>query len=315
MAEGLPTAELATELAEAALGRHPVAASRFATGSQHFVFEVRFADRPAVVMRISRPSDRQLSKGASDLSRQLRPLGVPLPSVLAEDLEAPFPWMMLERLSGTDLGHVIGTLSAHQLDAVAAQIVRAQAIVGTTTSAGRYGYAARPGDAPHALWSDVLAASLDRSRRRIAAIGLYDLGPVTAAEALLERLRAEADDQPATPFLHDTTTKNVIVAPGGDFSGIVDVDDLCFGDPRAPLALTVAAIAAFGSPSPYPEFWMRHAGHRDDRLFRFYVALYLLDFMSEQGQVFNGNQQASVPETRQRLERLYVTALERVRAA
>ena len=60
---------------------------------------------------------------------------------------------------------------------------------------------------------------------------------------------------------------------------------------------------------------MRHAGHRDDRLFRFYVALYLLDFMSEQGQVFNGNQQASVPETRQRLERLYVTALERVRAA
>jgi hypothetical protein len=50
----------------------------------------------------------------------------------------------------------------------------------------------------------------------------------------------EFDRIAPTPFLHDTTTKNVIVTSEGHFSGIVDVDDLCLGDPRYPAALTQA---------------------------------------------------------------------------
>jgi hypothetical protein len=43
-------------------------------------------------------------------------------------------------------------------------------------------------------------------------------------------MRDALDAIRATPFLHDTTTKNVIVTHDGVVSGIVDVDDLCFGD-------------------------------------------------------------------------------------
>jgi hypothetical protein len=56
---------------------------------------------------------------------------------------------------------------------------------------------------------------------------------------------------------------------------------------------------------------MRIAGHRDDRLFRLYVALFLLDFMAEQGQVFNGNQRASTTEERRRLLGLFEAAVQR----
>ena len=87
--------------------------------------------------------------GAVYLSGLLRPRGVALPAILAEDVEAERPWLVLERLPGTDLGAVIACLSDGQLDRLAARVAQAQAIAGCTGSAGRYGYAIRPEQAPH----------------------------------------------------------------------------------------------------------------------------------------------------------------------
>jgi hypothetical protein len=117
--------------------------------------------------------------------------------------------------------------------------------------------------------------------------------------------REEIDKIAATPFLHDTTTKNVIVAQDGTFSGIVDVDDLCFGDPRYPAALTLAALMACGRPDHYVSTWLRHSAQSDDRIFRLYVSLFLLDLMSEHGQTFNGNLAPSTPEARAGLKRAF----------
>lgn len=312
MSDATPDADLAAALALAATGAAPIAVHRFATGSQHFVFEASFTDREAVVLRISRASDRPLVRGALRQSALLRPLGVPLPQLIAHDVDAPFPYLVLQRLPGTDLGHVISKLPTDCLGPIAGRIVHAQGLVAATPSGGRYGYAVDPASAPFASWSENLASGVLRSRTRIAAVGLFDLALVDALDSVLLSLRVEADRQPATPFLHDTTTKNVIVTADGTFSGIVDVDDLCFGDPRFVVALTLAALTAFGGPVAYAETWMRLAGFRDDRLFRFYVAACLLDFLSEEGQVFNGNQRPTSPEARQRLLDLYCDALRRV---
>lgn len=118
-------------------------------------------------------------------------------------------------------------------------------------------------------------------------------------------MRRVIDTIKATPFLHDTTTKNVIVTPKGEFSGIVDVDDLCFGDARYPVALTLASLMAYGGPVYYAASWLRHAQHADDRVFRLYVSLFLLDLMSEHGQVFNGDLSPSTPDARAMLHRAF----------
>jgi aminoglycoside phosphotransferase (APT) family kinase protein len=205
---------------------------------------------------------------------------------------------VLERLPGTDLGHVIGTLPPPRLDDIAVAVARAQAIVATTGTAGRYGYAVEAAAAPRMRWSEVLGDNLERSRRRIRAAGLFDIAPVTAMAKLIEDRRSALDRQPAVPFLHDATTKNVIVTAEGRFSGIVDVDDLCFGDPRYAPALTLAALTSMSGPRHYVDYWMQAAGHRNDHIFRLYVALFLLDLMSEHGHVFNGNEKPSTPEAR-----------------
>jgi hypothetical protein len=151
----------------------------------------------------------------------------------------------------------------------------------------------------------VLDANLARSRQCIESAGLFDARVVDIVQAEVTATRGEIDAIKATPFLHDTTTKNVIVTPGGTFSGIVDVDDLCFGDARYPAALTLAALMAYGGPVSYVSAWLRHAQHADDRIFRLYVSLFLLDLMSEHGQVFNGIQAPSTSEARAALRRAF----------
>lgn len=93
--------------------------------------------------------------------------------------------------------------------------------------------------------------------------------------------------------------------PDGTFSGIVDVDDLCFGDTRYPAALTLAALMAHGDPESYVSAWLRHARQPDDQTFRTYVSLFLLDLMSEHGHVFNGNIAVSTPKERMELRRAF----------
>jgi len=301
-----PDAELAAGIATGVIGSAPTSVSRFTTGMAHYVFDVAFADRPPIVVRIGDPSARTRLTGAVYLSGLLRPPGVPFPAILADDVEAEFPWMAMDRLPGTDLGGVIATLSKQQLEEIAAEVARAQAITAETGSAARYGYASFPEQAPHAAWSGVLEESLSRSKERMASAGLFDPGLVDIVHAELVAMRAEIDEIEPTPFLHDATTKNVLVTPAGKFSGIVDVDELCFGDARYPAALTLAVLTAqFGAPLDYVSAWMREAGQEDDRVFQLYVALFLLELMSEHGHAFNGNDRPSTPEARAALLRAF----------
>ena len=185
----------------------------------------------------------ELAEGVR-LNRLLRPLGVPLPTVLGDGLADPVPWFALERLPGTDRGDVIGMLQDPQLRAVERGVAAAQASAARIGSAGRYGYAATPEAAPHFCWSNVLRDSLARSQIRIRAAGLFSPKSLERVAGLIERRRDELDAIPSVASLHDTTMRNVVVTPAGTLSGIVDVDDLCWGDRRYTPTLTLAVLLA-----------------------------------------------------------------------
>ena len=307
--EPLPTEATALAIVRDRLGWHDAQARRFTTGLAFYVYDVQLGSRN-VVVRIGRPQQASALAESLALWQRLAPLGVPLPTVIAEDTEALFPYVIMARLPGADLGDVMAGLPRSKLTAIALAVAEAQLATARLGPARGFGFAARHDAAPHRSWADVIAASIDRSKRRIEANGLF---PAAISNPVLERfeiLRAALDAVPATPFLHDTTTKNVIVTKTGDFSGIVDVDDLCFGDPRYAIALTKAALLAFGAgPPDYVEPWLARMQMRQDAVFSFYVAEFLLNFMSEHGMIFNGNQPPSDPAMRTRLTGLLSQAL------
>src|ERR1700738_429160 len=110
-AENAPDEAVAGALAAAATGHRPLQVKRFGTGSHHHVFEASFANRAPVVVRMNTEAGVSAMTGASKLSRLLRPLGVPLPEIIAEDLGLPFPHLVLQRLPGTGLRFIAGRVS------------------------------------------------------------------------------------------------------------------------------------------------------------------------------------------------------------
>ena len=125
----------------------------------------------------------------------------------------------------------------------------------TLRAGSGYGYArSLEGPFKDKTWSDVIARSLARSRRWIEDAGHFDPVIVDAVSNAARGFTNYFESIAPTPFLHDITTKNVIVADG-KLSGIVDVDDLCFGDPLYLLGLINMALLAHEFDSDYLDFW------------------------------------------------------------
>lgn len=300
--EQRPTEQDAHEIAHDLTGEWPVSVQRFGTGIGHWVYEVQANDGATTVIRLGMASQIDDFTGAVHWSKTLRPLGVPLPELMAHGEHHGLPYLVLERLAGQDLEHVYTHLSLQQRQAIAEAVCDIQGRVGTLPIGEGYGFLRFPGSKSHTAWGDVIAASLARSRARISQIGLVSLQAVERVEEQARRFSGYFSAVPATPFLDDVTTKNVLVH-AGRFSGIVDVDWLCYGDPLFTIGLTRAAILGFGAAPDYTDHWCDLLGLTNEQhsVIRFYTALFCVDLMSEFGQVFN---QAVEPLDLARLARL-----------
>ena len=288
----IPTEQHAADIVEATLGQRARSVQRFSTGLAHYVYDVVTEDGEALVVRIARPDTQAALAGAVYWSKRLRPLGVPLPRILHADLRAktaPFAFLLLERLPGTDLGNVYSLLSADEKQAIAAGVVQAQQLTGSLPMGQGYGYATSyEAPFPCGAWIDVVYASLVRSRARIQQAQVVDSALVDRAEVVLARFEPYCATMEPRPFLDDTTTKNVLVHDGR-LSGIVDVDVVCFGDPLWTVALTQMALLSRGYDLDYIAFWCDALNLTDEQraVLPFYTAVFCLDFMGEVGQIFN----------------------------
>ena len=294
MSHAAPTEHDARDAVRRLLGTEATVVTRFPTGNHHHVYDVALADGRQVVARLSRPEHRGLVRGALGWHRLLRPLGVPLPELLASAVDpedGPLPVMILERFPGTDLQHIYPSLTGAQRSTIAGQIAAVQRIVGDLPPGRGYGYAVSYCDRTlHPTWAAVIDASLARSRERIAAAGVVDVSHVDRVAQMVERRRSVLGAVPPWAFLDDTTTKNVIVAEGR-LSGIVDVDVVCYGDPLYVVALTRMSLLSRAYDMDYVDAWLAALDPAPDReaLLRLdlYTVVFCVDFLSELGQRFN----------------------------
>lgn len=303
----------AFEIATALLGEDVRSVRRFPAGLQHFVYDVLLESGRGAVVRIAEPENRPHLRGALHWDAQLRPLGIPLPEVLHADLEMErfaFPFVVLERLPGTDLGEVYDALTVAQRADLAREMVELQGRAARLPEAPGFGYALdSTGWGLAKRWRSVLHGSLRMTRRWIESVGVVD--PAWADRAA-ERLQAADSLDAVRPraFLHDITTKNVII-DGTRLSGIVDVDSMCFGDPLWTVALTRMSLLARQRPTDYIDAWCEamEPGSAPRERLDLYTALHGVAFLGEIGQAFN-RAEAEAPDDayREHLERT-LTAL------
>ena len=303
-----PDEFLAAAIVEAALSGAAAGVRRFEGSARHFVFDVQLTDGRRVVVRLGQPEHRAAIRNAALWSDRLKPLGVPLPKILARDLTSEFPSLILERLDGEPLLGLIDRLKPPVLGLIAGSLAEMQHKVATLRGADRYGWASEPEAAPYVRWSDVLAQELAEARRAIQAAGLMDEGIVDAVERRFARHAAPLDHIPALAFIAEPPSRDAIVTEAGRFSGLVDIDRMGWGDPRFAIARTLFDLLDREKPTGFTEAWLALAGATADAAFWLYVAVAGVGVMAEYGA---GGRQFRIGD-RDRLDRIMQQVLARI---
>ncbi len=284
-----PTESNAQDAAATFLGHERFTLTRYPTGFCHYVFEVAPDSGPKVVVRMGHDDTRKNLEGSVFWDRELTSLKLPTARILHHDLAAEFPYTILEHIPGSDLGQLFSSLTPSVRRQIAYSLAEIQSRVATLPRAQGFGYGFSFSDPRlRGSWRAILDEQLDRARQWIRSVGVASESHVERVSRELTKIRGYLDDVAPTPFLHDTTTKNVLVTESG-LAGIVDIDDLCFGDPLYVLSLTYMALLSSRSSTDYVDFWSNawELTSLQRTVMRIYTAIHCVGFIGEVGQRFN----------------------------
>jgi aminoglycoside phosphotransferase len=308
-----PSRQDAAIVVRSRLGLEPAGVRRFLTGLCHYVYSVTASDRQKFVVRIATTSTKRLLAGGIYWNELLRPMGVPLPRILAANLEPSeirFPFVVLEQLPGSDLCQIYQTLTSPEKLEIVSEVVRIREKVSVLPEAHGFGFAYSYSESPgYRSWKAAVLGILERAQQRMSHSGHPGVAYVARARQALGRYETYFAGVRPVPFLDDTTTKNVLVDQGR-FTGVVDVDQLCFGDSLLTLGLTKMALHANASDVDYVEHWMNLLGLNKElrQVVDAYTLLFCVDFMSELGQRFNKEEQPEIDVQKfTRLESVFET--------
>ena len=284
-----PTDSDAKAIASRYLASEEFSLKRFPTGLCHYVYEVTPQNGEVFVLRMGHSDTREHLTGSVYWTEQLSPLGIPIPKILCEDLTGPFPYTILNRIPGQDLGDIYASLESDQKRALAHDLAYWQAKVGELQKGNGFGFGFSHNDPRlKRSWVEVIDSQIDRARNWISNNAVCNVTHVDRVEKESHCLESYLDGIQAKPFLHDTTTKNVLISQQ-KLSGIVDIDDVCFGDSLFVVALTNMALLSRGYTTDYITFWCDALNLSDEQMkaLNFYTAIFCVTFMGEIGQKFN----------------------------
>ncbi len=264
---------------------------RFKTGLCNYVYKVSMNDKN-VVLKITTPEKRNFIKGGCCWYEQLKPLGIPLPELYCKDTEHNTPYMIMEYIDGIDLGQVYAELNHDQKSAIAKAVQDIQDTVSYLRPAEGFGFACSyedPDLQEYTDWKKVILKSISGARKNINKNRLFDSKHADILLSQLGRFDTYFSRIRPLPFLDDLTTKNVLIKDG-KLAGIVDVDNICFGDKLFNLALTRMALLADQQDTEYSELIADLYGLDEEEklVLDFYTACHCLSFMGEAGQIYNG---------------------------
>ncbi len=208
----IPTEEDAIRIAEDVTGEKVKSIKRFPTGKANYVYDT-LTEKRRLVIRLTKEDSIRYFEGAIYWYPLLTERGVPLPKLIYHEIDPAkygFPVMVMDRVPGKDLGEVYQTLTKEQKKKLALQIASFQIKVREMPLGSGFGYARSYEDPKlKKSYTDVVRAHLERSRGRITSEEIIGHALIGKAEKLIDKYEGYFSKILPTPFLDDTTTKNV----------------------------------------------------------------------------------------------------------
>jgi len=310
-----PTEEIASSVVCSMTGEKVLQISRMITGDQHFVYDI-ITNENKYVIRMTDIGQKNKFISAIYWQEMLLPIGVPLAKFIAADLEdafSPFPALLMMRLPGNDLCNVYLSLTDNDKYHLANEMVNIQAMTNQLPDGPSYGIA----DSYERItkdksWYDFLVQKIHLFAEIIRQTAFFNSIEIEKVLDTAKNLEDDLREVRARPFLWDATERNVIVH-NAKISGIVDVDEICFGDPLFVLGLTYTALENEGYDTLYCDYWgeaLRLDNKAKIRL-EFYRLFYVIVFMRKHLMI-SGNQQ-KIMFNAERLISLFQQSLQRLK--
>ena len=279
--------DIAIKITKNEYGLNPLEIKRFTNGYCHSVYYVKIENNEFVI-RITGKEEKEYYLGSIKWLTELDSLGIPAPKLLKYGKYDDILFSIITHIKGKDLGEVYQSLNDNQKKDIVKELSIIQNKIKNIESMGLYGYPYSENNQSFVTWIDYLKSLIKRSNDRIKQNGIFNIEICNKVIEILNAQKEYFDEIKPIAFLDDITTKNVLVNED-TFSGIVDIDEICFGDSLLVIGLTNMALISMGMDTNYIEYWLEeiNANTEQRKVVLFYTLLFCLDFMGEQGMRFN----------------------------
>jgi len=294
--------ELAQKIIQRHFGTSDFILERKTTGLCNEVYEAKLPDQN-VIIRIGVTSNNLL--GSSKWIPIFETQGISVPKILFEDYSKtliPYPYQVMSKLPGQDLGQVIEKLSETELSALAqeiASIVKRLAVLPTN---GRFGWFSLDDSKLAPDFAAEMRTMLQTPNDRMQKTGIYDEELAETIEQLYANCKEYFKTVPSLFYYDDLNSKNVMIE-NGRLSGLVDLDGVSYGDPLQ----AIGAIRASWPGTTYGDYYIEavmdalNLTAEERHIVSTYAIFHRYSWMSENGIAFNANTEPVV--NRERLER------------
>lgn len=310
----VPDEEIASSVIYSMTGHQVLSITRMKTGDQNFVYAVK-TDSAEYVIRMTTASHKNKFLAAVKWQKMLLPLRVPVAEFIQSDLDgkySPYPALLMPRLPGDDLINVYPNLSDIDKKNLANEMVRIQTLCSSLPESVGFGITDSYDHTPEdKTWFSFLLNRLNLYNEIIAKNSVFNQELITPVIQLADKMEGNFNVIRPTPFLWDASERNVLVHEG-KITGIVDIDDICFGDPLLVIALTSTCLELEGYDTRYTDYWadpLLLDKSAQDRL-NFYRLFYSVAFMRKHGIQTANNKKAMYDI--QILMEIYHQSLERM---
>ena len=278
----LPDNRVASDIASSLLQEDVFNCERILTGNQNIVFSVDTKDETYIVRMTD---DVKYPIAAQYWQKILIPLSIPVCPFLYADLDnkhSEFFTVIMKKLPGKDLFHVYGNLNQDEKKNIAYEIYHIQQKMNGLPLGNTYGHSCYYEEELHSSWIDFLNYNLVFFLEKIQKNKQISPELIIPAFKLLKCI--DFSQVRPTPFLRDISERNVMIHDG-HISGIIDVDDVGFGDKLLVIALTQIALEQDGHDTYYVDCWkaLLNLNENEIERYNYYLVYYILSFIKSAG--------------------------------
>ncbi len=273
---------------------------RMTTGICNEVYLIKLKDK-SVIVRMNE-QDRFL-KGSSKNIPTFKSKDIKVPDILFEDYSKktiPYGYQIMSVIEGEDLGAVIQNLNPKQLKSIAQEVSSILIKLSDLPTNGKFGWIDNSDSELVNSWFEVMQIMYHKMVDRNEKTGVVASELLNLSSSLITKHKEYFNKVPSKYVYDDLNGKNVMIKDG-KFNGLVDLDQIMYGDFLEPVGRIKACwpgTEEYGKIYTNAVIKCLNLSNEQQEMVTVYAVLNRINWLSEIGIQFNQNTSTNIDAKR-----------------